>query len=432
MKVCEKDVSRIWQDGRLRWLRDDAGNDVEVVYGGRPAVKPGCDFQDAVLRINGVKCCGDVEIHVTSDLWKKHGHHRNPAYNNVILHVVMWEKGGLPVFMHSGKNVPTVILNADAMQIGGLPAGGCPHAKPENGLREILTACGLERLYGKSREFAGLMCSEPPQQALYRGICRALGYASNKLQMEKLAVMLPIFRWQRSAAGSGAAKRALVIGTAGLLPSQRGGPCSGMRDDEALILEKEWCGIRDDVRPMQKQEWCFAGVRPANSPLRRVAALYGLIEKLGTGWLEYFQGLIEVTDMRRAEVTIEKNLVINDIDYWSHHYDFGMKLARPMSVLGNGRAREITINVILPFYLTYAVSMEDHAIINKIIDIYTGYPVLPENEITRFMKLQLMPEERDCSNGCRQQGLIYIFQTCCRTRDCEKCPVVKTRRQGWG
>jgi len=432
MKISEKDVSRIWQAGEFRWLRDDAGRSIEVVYGGRPAARPGCDFQDAVLGINGVKCCGDVEIHVTTDLWKKHRHDRNPAYNNVILHVAMWEKGGLPALMHGGREIPTVILNCVPVQPAAAHRPCCPHVRwPGAGLMEMLTVCGLQRLAAKSREFEALICRDTPGQALYLGICRSLGYTRNKSPMEKLAGLLPLSWWHGAAAESREQKLAAAMGAAGLLPSQNEGvACSGP-DGLAEALEREWHAGNYCGRPMQRSEWCFNYTRPSNSPLRRVAALCALMEKTAIGWLPYFRSLLEAADGSKAAALIGKSLIIKDKGYWSEHYDFGSHMNRPSAILGKGRAREITINSILPFYLAYGRHRRDDALVRKAAGIYTAYPVLPENEVSRFMKLQLMLEGERI-NGCRQQGLLHIFHTYCRTRECDKCPVSMRRRPGWG
>jgi hypothetical protein len=432
MKISEKDVSLIWEAGEFRRLYDDAGRSIEVIYGGRPAARPGCDFQDAVLEIDGVKCCGDVEIHVTSDLWKKHGHDRNPAYNNVILHVAMWEKGGLPALMHGGAEIPTVILNCAPVKSANVNMKRCLHVRgPDDGLMDLLTVCGLQRLSAKSREFGELICRDMPGQALYLGICRSLGYARNKGPMARLAELLPLSWWQSAEAEGRGRKLAVAMGTAGLLPSQNPSQTSSSAGRLAAELECEWRACGRDSRPMQRSEWCFNYSRPANSPLRRVAALCALMEKHGPGWLQFFLGLIEAADGGKAAALIEKGLVIKEEGYWGGHYDFGSKMNRPASVLGKGRARETVVNSILPFFLAYGRYRPDDGLMRKIIDIFTNYPALPENEVTRFMELQLMLERRGGINGCRQQGLLHLFHTYCRTRECEKCPVSMRRRPGW-
>ena len=38
---------------------------------------------DAEIFIEGVRLCGDVEIHLNSEDWYHHRHHQDPRYNNV-------------------------------------------------------------------------------------------------------------------------------------------------------------------------------------------------------------------------------------------------------------------------------------------------------------------------------------------------------------
>jgi hypothetical protein len=108
--IREKDIALLWESRSLPVMEADSGVRVQVLYPGRDSVRKGCDFQDAILIIDDKKVHGDVEIHVSSDLWHSHGHHRDPSYNTIILHVAMWEGGGLPATTQSGAIIPTVIL----------------------------------------------------------------------------------------------------------------------------------------------------------------------------------------------------------------------------------------------------------------------------------------------------------------------------------
>ena len=411
MEICEKDVSRLWQEGRFSRLRDEDGNEVEVIYGGRPAAGPGRDFQDAVLRFNGQKCCGDVEIHVGSDLWKKHGHDRNPVYINVILHVAMWEKGGLPALARDGSKVPTVILSSAPARFA-VQRQGCPQAGRlgSGKLGSIVSACGLERLSGKAQEFAGLAGKLGPQQALYLGFCRSLGYSRNKVPMARLAGLLPYEWWQIRQDRSPDLKLSVALGKAGLLGPQP-------------LPEGE---------NMQRSEWCFSAVRPANSPLRRVAALCGLMGKGDALSLRALRDLIANTGKGRAAAELEARLLVGEHGYWACHYDFGRPLRWPMSLLGRGRAREIVVNSILPFFLAHGQATGDDELAQSAAGLYSCYPALPENEITGYMQHLLWPGGRQEGGACRQQGLLHIFHTYCRVRDCRQCPLAKRRKPGWG
>lgn len=433
MKVSEKDVSHIWLEGRFSRLRDEEGNDIEVVFGGRQAAGKGCDFQDAVLKINGIKCCGDVEIHVSSDLWKKHGHDRDHKYNNVILHVALWEKGGLPALLYRGINIPTVILGSAPAQFS-LRRQGCPHAERLScsELEDILRYCGLQRLSVKARGFMELISIQGPQQALYSDICRALGYSRNKVAMSRLAELMPFRMWQEMQGEGIGRKMAIAMGISGLLPSQANPRAIVPSDSMAEKLEREWEFHRHTGERIERYEWCFSGIRPANSPLRRVAALCCLMDGSADKWLQDERDLMENIPDRRAAYAFEAKLMLSGPVYWSCHYDFGRPLRRPQMLLGRGRTREITVNSILPFFLARAWFDGDEEMTRRVADFYCVYPPLPENEITRYMQNLLLPGGWQHINGGMQQGLLHIFHSYCQTRDCSRCPVFMRRRQGWG
>ena len=73
-------------------LQTTSGEPVSVVEVGEPNLHGGPDFFNARIRIDGTLWAGHVEIHVSASEWHLHGHGTDPAYDNVILHVVLEEE----------------------------------------------------------------------------------------------------------------------------------------------------------------------------------------------------------------------------------------------------------------------------------------------------------------------------------------------------
>src|SRR5436190_15371162 len=69
-------------------LKTTDGETVEVVNTGQHNTDAGPDFFNAKVKVGNTLWAGNVEIHLKSSDWKKHSHHLDGAYKNVILHVV--------------------------------------------------------------------------------------------------------------------------------------------------------------------------------------------------------------------------------------------------------------------------------------------------------------------------------------------------------
>ena len=418
----EKSVAHLWKSGRISSFRDDLGNEIEVIYTGRESTRPGCDFQDAVILVNTRKVIGDVEVHLTSDLWKKHGHHENPACNGVILHIVMWQKGELPVKLEDGTPLPTVILSRyiTRQDLGQwserIRRPRCPVVNRGARLRDVLLKMGLDRFKIRACRIAEALNFKDPEQILYKGICRALGYSRNVSPFEAMAERLPIGTVYHMAVGNLLRKKALLLGYAGFLPETATVPNVYASDFETARLIPEWKLMSELPGHLSAQEWCFSYVRPSNHPIRRLIYLAHLLQRHEKeGMVGTFLSVIRSAGPVFEARLLEEALVIPEVP----------------SLLGTGRAREMIINHVLPFLFAYGVRIGDVELSSQCLHIYLRYNVLSDNELLRYMR-SLLSLDTDGLNACMQQGLLHIYHAFCRTKDCSLCPVSKNRRPGLG
>jgi hypothetical protein len=432
IKFSEKQASLIWQQvvgKELPSLEDEL---VSVIYPGRTNGDNGPDFRDAVIVNKSHLTKGDVEVHVKSSDWYSHEHHADAAYNNVILHVVMWHDCNSATLLQSGKLVPVLCL-AKALRHQAyllpqqLPCFQILDHVDRQTLEKLLNTAGEERFKQKAMHFQAEILrfaqKEEAEQVLFRGMMRALGYAKNTKPFEDLADRMPLNSIE-SREGL-ALKQALLAGTAGLLPSQRR-QGRFAREKEVQELEQIWQSAGKKVKTMRESDWNLSHIYPNNSPVRRIVAQSYLLERYCEGkLLAGILQLVKEAPLPKGYHALENGLTVAGDGYWRDHFDFDVRSKTKISaLLGNSKAGEIAINVILPFAFSWGKMFNEPELMKKAMELYNSYPKLAENEITRHMENQLCLEEPADFTACHQQGLIHIFRNYCREGRCAQCPLV--------
>ncbi len=69
-------------------LKTTDEEDVAVQKPGLRNTNSGPDFFNGKVKIGDTTWAGNIEIHIYSSDWHKHQHQLDPAYDNIILHVV--------------------------------------------------------------------------------------------------------------------------------------------------------------------------------------------------------------------------------------------------------------------------------------------------------------------------------------------------------
>ncbi|MBN1161386.1 MAG: DUF2851 family protein, partial [Dehalococcoidales bacterium] len=248
--------------------------------------------------------------------------------------------------------------------------------------------------------------------------------------MAELAGRLPLARLETAACREITDKeylarcQALLIGTAGLLPSQRGGLFPSHEPTEAwqTILENIWADSREKSG-MSAADWCFFKIRPGNHPVRRLAAMSHLLLRYRQkGLLSGLRKAIQETTEEKASNSLEQALLIDPDNYFGCYLDFGAPALGPApALLGKERASAIIINVLLPFaYVAGPASQKE-----KVIPVYRNCNAPAENALVTHMRRQLGISKLFIPTALRQQGLIHIYKTFCSQGRRSECPFTK-------
>ncbi|HEY91089.1 MAG TPA: DUF2851 family protein [Dehalococcoidia bacterium] len=443
--IPECDVVSLW----LHLVRSGAelttvhGAPVRVIYPGRLNNGQGPDFCDAVVGIGQRIYQGDIEVHVRSRDWQAHCHHRDTAYDRVVLHVVMRHNGRSVTRLSSGSTVPVVTLDRYSgvnSSIDGESTAcvGIVLTGNDDRLGELLDNAGMARFLDRVGECYHDLETMEPGQVVYRGIMGALGYAHNKLPFLELAERVPLYELEEIAHRSGtgeeclASIQACLIGTAGLLPGQRWGDKRRDRLDDDCVagLEDLW-NTFGDAEVMSPDEWHLFRVRPNNSPVRRLAAMSYLVCRYRENGL--LSGLLDSPEkepwMGVDRLKLENRLVVNAGGYWANRFDFGWgSLTSSPVLLGRQRAADIVVNVLLPFMFARGQSAGRSDLAAEALAIYGGYPRLAVNTVEKHMKAQFGVTNTLIHSARRQQGLLHIYKTRCIRGKCPDCELGQVSR----
>jgi hypothetical protein len=278
--LSEKQVRLMWQQALGTKLTSTEDEQFSVIYPGRINGDNGPDFRDAVIVSKSRLIKGDVEVHVRSSDWYSHRHYADVEYNSVILHVAMWHNCSSATVLQNGKRVPVLCLARATRQQPYLLPYTLPcfflldHMDTQT-LKKTLDTAGEQRFAQKAKRFQAELKQKRAGQVLLRGIMGALGYAKNTNSFLELADRMPLANIE-SREGL-AAKQALLLGTAGLLPSQRQ-QIEPTKEGEVQELEQIWRSMDSSVETMRESDWNLSHIYPNNS-LPRAACLSVAIEE---------------------------------------------------------------------------------------------------------------------------------------------------------
>ena len=431
----EASVAGWWRASAFKSVATVQGKVFQVLYPGRPAPGSGPDFQDALLITGaGELVRGDVEVHVRQSDWRSHGHHLDHRYDRVALHLFL-QGGDGATRMEGGAQIQEALLSslspappgaasngAEALSapppshLGGSNVAAAPlqglKLLPPRELERALDEAGERRFLRKASAMLEGLRMGDAREALYAGLMEGLGYSRNRGAMLQLARRLPLGRLRKVVGRSAdqPALEALLLGAAGLLPYQRGLlPRTPEAIERSAELTHVWRSVEEPLGD-GSCAWDRAGLRPQNRPERRLVGASYLLDRYWSSGLE--EGLRQVCESGTPQ-EIERGLEVSGEGFWAVHLDFHLPMARAPAPVGGSRARDMAVNVLLPFFHARAHLLGSGVLRRRTLDLYRGFPPGQDNEITREMRALLTASTGGCpviNSARRQQGLIHMYR----------------------
>ncbi|HEV2390956.1 MAG TPA: DUF2851 family protein [Verrucomicrobiae bacterium] len=462
----ERLLQRIWQHQRL--LRDQLktldGQPLRILHPGFHNVESGPDFRGAVVQFGDEPArSGDVELDLRANGWHAHGHDRNPAFANVILHVV-WDadppagpSSGRPVLLL--RQVLDAPLGELSLWLGGEASSGLPEqwrgrcCAPLGGLKpaeqlELLHQAAQVRLRSKAAQFQARARQEGWEQALWEGLFRGLGYKHNVWPMQRLAELRP--RWgliageeagrlgrdRVSGRGGGGGEggnpgraqvmQARLLGLSGLLPVELKGGQAGT-DRYVRGLWDSWWRERDGFAEaiLPRGLWHLHGMRPANHPQRRLAlasgwAAGGCVASRLEGWCA------QEGPERAVGQKLHELLELAPDEFWSYHWTLSSRrLRKAQPLLGASRVTDLAVNVVLPWLWARALEGKAGGVQEGLEGRFMRWRAAQDNSVLRLARERLLGGAglQSLPGAAAQQGLMQIVRDFCEHSNavCDNC-----------
>lgn len=392
------------------------GRKVSIIDPGRLNTDAGPDFFNAKVRIGDKLWAGDVEIHVRASDWRRHGHHTDPAYNSVVLHVV--DRDDAPVTRPNGETIPQMVMRchpdfhrryASMVERADidLPCSAEFPSIPHLAMTDWITAMAFERIYAKADHLASLAArfTSDWEEATYIILARALGFGINAEPMERLALSLPL-RFLRKHADSPLAIEALLFGQGGFLDKA---PATDTYVEQ-LRREHRFLTHKFGLKTIGMPGWKMGRIRPANLPHRRIALLASIVcdDFRPVARILEAASPDEVMDMFRRPLP----------PYWRSRYTFGPDSDRSFETLSRASAAGMVINVAVPLLVATGTARGDDSLVDRAVEWLQQLAPEHNRIVTAFASAGVPVRDAFAS-----QAMIHVRRNYCERRSCIFCRI---------
>lgn len=414
LKITEEYVQFAWKFMLFRKDQLFYNNEfLQIIDPGEQNSSSGPDFFNVRIKIGNTTWAGNVEVHIKSSDWYRHNHQNDPAYDSVILHVVI-EKDK-EIFRLNGEIIPSVEIELNNNHLENyhnlilnnhkLPCGDRVSNVNSMYLRDWISKLMITRLKEKTiKVFQTLEENTYDwEETFYQFLGKSFGFRINSVPFSMLVNTVPLKTLLRFRNKS-LTINAILFGQAGFLENLISG------DNYYDALRREYNSVYPmlPVRALSAHSWQFMRSRPPNFPTVRISQFASLIIKR----FPLFADIIECKSLQE----LRKIFTIATDKYWENHMLFGNKNRRTKYRMGRGSADIIIINSVLPVLFAYSKSRMRSELQDRTIRFLEELPPEKNTFINVWKSAGIHPE-----SAFDSQALIYLSLNYCNPRRCLEC-----------
>ena len=397
-------LHQIWKTRRLPMhdLQLIDGRNLTVQDVGWHNQESGPDFFNGSIELDGIKWNGNIEIHIKSSDWYAHNHQVDPAYENVILHVVyQYDK---PVFVN-GEELPTLELKSYLDQNDWSSYDSLIHNKTwipcEKSIQQVdelfvsmqIENALIERLERKSTqiEMRFQLLSRNLQQLQYELIAQAFGAKVNALPFVELTQHMPIkLLWREGSE----AVIPMLLGASGFLEYHQTEKTFQKWQNEwkFMVLKYQFCA-------MDHFSWKSKGLRPLGFPKIRIVQFASVIAQLQADFSIFSKSPDELLYFFQAKNSVFQ--VENDVNPITKSFQ-----------------HSLIINSIVPLLWWYGNQLSDTSLKEKALILLSKIPAEKNEIIQRWKNLEI-----SCKSAEDSQGLLELKNEICANKRCLSCKI---------
>lgn len=411
----EIQLSHVWeyQLFDIKDLKSTNGESIRILDQGVLNVNAGPDFIDAQIYIDGLLMVGDIEIHIKSSDFLKHGHKSDLAYGKMILHVVYENDIHLPFL-----KCPTLELT------GRVPLQYLRNVKVSNNsnisckplwrkdtldlMRVEMRRSWRDRLLSNRTNHKLILqdCYPFDVKLLYLLLFRVFGQPVNqdamellfeRIPLEKMTGRLSVMDWE-----------AVLLGMSGFLGAAMNDVYLIQLRDRFRILKN-----RFDLEEIRISLWRFSRMRPANFPPIRLIQLAQLSALLPNS-LEHLKN-------RRVDDALKwlNDLEIQTSMFWHEPRILqGYSIKTSYKLLSKQMKASIFANAFVPYFIALEKEEEIDVLIESVAKSLSKLPAESNHIVLQWN--QIFPTIHSMAET---QMLLAQYKSKCVHQQCMNCMV---------